>query len=98
MGLTSNLDLISGSGSVTVVFMIQVDDPMSSELDRLLIEELRDTLRQGYYVSNIPQRPYSDTQQVGSYKKFKFNTNTGTINYDSNITTINSKNFIHLDF
>ena len=98
MGLTSNLDMISGSASVSVVFMIQVDDPMSSELDRLLIEELRDTLRQGFYVSNIPQRPYSNTQEMGSYKKFKFNTNTGTINYDSSITTINGKNFIQIDF
>lgn len=98
MGLTSNLDMISGSASVSVVFMIQVDDPMSSELDRLLIEELRDTLRQGFYVSNIPQRPYSNTKKTGSYKKFKFNTNTGTINYDSSITTINGKNFIQIDF
>jgi len=98
MGLTSNLDFLSGSGSVNVRFLIPADDPYESELHRLVIEELRDTLRQGFFVSEVPQRPYKNNSAVGTYKTFKFNTNTGTINYGGQIETINSKQFIELDF
>lgn len=98
LGLSSNLDFIVGSATAHVGFYIEVDDPLTSETQRLLIEEIRDVMRQGYFLSQIPQRPYSNTSATGTYKTFKFVTNTGTIDYGSSIEQINGKNFVEISF
>lgn len=98
MGMSSALDHLSGSVKVIAEFGVEIDDPVKSELQRIVLENIRDTLRQGFFVTKIKQRPYTNDGVV-TEREFKFNTNTGTLKLPDTLNTINGKKyaFIELD-
>ena len=95
MGLSANLDFINGSASTTTTFYIPIENFKDSEFTRYTIEDIRDTLRQGFFIQNVTQRAFNKTDKPTT-KSFKFLTNTGTISYND-IETINGKQFITCD-